>query len=179
MNENMISFTLVNLVFSNYLSVFTFMNYQLRTIFDQLNIQILLWFSCQVLIFIIGKGGLISEFFSLWLKTQKSLSNHYTHHLLFRCILIRVMICYLFSREPKCKFFGGYAVFKGQLISKCVCGVFNSSKKTNENNSTWGIVVVKLNFFVRFSEELRIAKSPFEINWPLAKIEKCHSFPCI
>ena len=29
------------------------------------------------------------------------------------------------------------------------------------------IIVVKLNFFVHFLEELRIPKSPFEINWPL------------
>ena len=30
-------------------------------------------------------------------------------------------------------------------------------------------VVVRLNFFVRFLEELRIPKSPFEINWPLPR----------
>ena len=27
---------------------------------------------------------------------------------------------------------------KGQLISKCLFSVFNASKKTKENNSTWG-----------------------------------------
>ena len=60
------------------------------------------------------------------------------------------------------------AVFtKGQLISKCLFGVFNFFQKTNKNKSTWGIKVVKSNYFVRFLEELRIPKSPFEINWPL------------
>ena len=44
------------------------------------------------------------------------------------------------------------------------------SKKTNENKSTWGIIVLKSNFFVHFLEELRIPRSPFEINWPLASL---------
>ena len=39
--------------------------------------------------------------------------------------------------------------------------------KKNENKSTSGIIVVKLNCFVCFLEELKIPKSPFEINWPL------------
>ena len=39
---------------------------------------------------------------------------------------------------------------KGQLISKCLFGVFNFFQKTNENMSTWGIIVVKTNSFVRF-----------------------------
>ena len=39
---------------------------------------------------------------------------------------------------------------KGQLISKCLFGVFKFFQKTNENKSTWGIIVVKSNFFVRF-----------------------------
>ena len=52
---------------------------------------------------------------------------------------------------------------KGQLILKYLFGVFNSPK----NNSTWGIIVVKLNFFIRFLGELKIPKRHFEINWPL------------
>ena len=57
---------------------------------------------------------------------------------------------------------------KGQLISKRVFGVVNSSKKPEKNcpNSIWydssGQIV-----FVRFLKELRVPKSPFEINWPL------------
>jgi hypothetical protein len=39
--------------------------------------------------------------------------------------------------------------------------------KKPENKSTCGIIVVKLNFFVHFLGELRIPKSPFEINSPL------------
>ena len=58
---------------------------------------------------------------------------------------------------------------KGQLISKCLFGVFKFFQKTNENKSTWDIIVVKSDFFVRFLEELRITKSPCKINWPLTK----------
>ena len=42
------------------------------------------------------------------------------------------------------------------------------SQKTNENNSTWGIIVVKSIFFVLFLGELKIPKRHFEINLPLA-----------
>ena len=42
------------------------------------------------------------------------------------------------------------------------------SQKTNENNPTWGTIVVKSNFFVCFLGELKIPKRHFEINWPLA-----------
>ena len=41
------------------------------------------------------------------------------------------------------------------------------SQITNENNSTWGTIVVKSNFFVRFLGELKIPKRNFEINWLL------------
>ena len=40
---------------------------------------------------------------------------------------------------------------KGQLILKCLFGVFNFFQKTNENKLTWGIIVVKSNSFVRSS----------------------------
>ena len=56
---------------------------------------------------------------------------------------------------------------KGQLVLKCLFDVFGFFQKTNKNKSTWGIIVAKSNVFVRFLEELRITKSPFEINWPL------------
>ena len=39
-----------------------------------------------------------------------------------------------------------------------------SSKKTNENKSTRGIIVVKSNLFVRFLEEIDDPKNHFEIN---------------
>ena len=59
------------------------------------------------------------------------------------------------------------AEIKGQIISKWFFGVFNFLQKTNENKSTWGIIVVKSNSFVRFLEEIEDIKTPFEINWPL------------
>ena len=45
--------------------------------------------------------------------------------------------------------------------------------KTIENKSTWGIIVVKSNSFVRFSEEIEDIKKPFEIISPL---EESHLF---
>ena len=53
---------------------------------------------------------------------------------------------------------------KGQLISKCLFSVFKFFQKKRTKTS-WP--EVKLNFLIRFLEELRIPKSPFEINWPL------------
>ena len=44
---------------------------------------------------------------------------------------------------------------KGQLISKWFFGVVDFLQKTNENKSTWGIIVVKTNFFVHFLEEIK------------------------
>ena len=76
---------------------------------------------------------IISESFSLWLKSPKK-----------RC-----------------------QGTKGQMISKCPLGVFNFLQKTNENKSTWVIIVVKLNSFVHFLEEIDDLKNHFEINWPL------------
>ena len=35
-------------------------------------------------------------------------------------------------------------LIKGQLISKGLFGTLNSSKKTNENKSTWGIIKINL-----------------------------------
>ena len=53
-----------------------------------------------------------------------------------------------------------------KILQKCVRNICFYTKgqfwclqffqKTNENNSTWGIIVLKSNFFVRFLEELRI-----------------------
>ena len=38
------------------------------------------------------KGGLISESFSLWLKSPKKVPNHYFEHFLFRWIVLRVVV---------------------------------------------------------------------------------------
>ena len=67
------------------------------------------------------------------------------------------------SHEP----FQSYVPAKGQLISICLFGVFNSFPKTNKNKSTWGIIVVKSNSFVRFLEESLAWQFAFEINWHL------------
>ena len=50
------------------------------------------------------------------------------------------------------------------MISKWFFGVLNLLQNTNENKSTLGITVVKLNSFVRFLEEIEDIKTPFEIN---------------
>ena len=55
---------------------------------------------------------------------------------------------------------------KGQLISKCLFGAFNFFQKTNENRSTWGIIVIKSNSFIRFLEETSALKNHFEFVWP-------------
>ena len=55
----------------------------------------------------------------------------------------------------------------GQLISKCLFGVFNFFQKTNENKSTTGTIVVKSNSFVRFLEETSAWKNHFDFVWPL------------
>ena len=47
--------------------------------------------------------------------------------------------------------------------------VFDFLQKTNENKSIWGIIVVKMNSFVRFLEEIEGSKNHFEIIWPLPK----------
>ena len=51
---------------------------------------------------------------------------------------------------------------KGQLISKCLFGVFNFFQKTNENKLSSGIVVVKLNSFVVFLEEFTAWQFAFQ-----------------
>ena len=63
--------------------------------------------------------------------------------------------------HPAFNFFVVY-IHKGQLISKCLFGVFNSSKKTNEKKIRPEIVmVVKSNFFVRFFERIEDSKKSF------------------
>ena len=78
---------------------------------------------------------------------------------------------------------------KGQLISKCLFRVFNFFRKTNENKSTWGIIVVKSNSFVRFLEETSAWKKSFRLCLPFSsspiKIRRanpllwCSVFACL
>ena len=60
-----------------------------------------------------------------------------------------------------------YHTPKGQLISKCVIGVSNSSKNELENSNFCPILGQK--FFVRFLGELKKTKISFEINQPLER----------
>ena len=60
---------------------------------------------------------------------------------------------------------------KGQLISKCLFGVFNFFQKMNKNKSTWGIIVVKSNSFIHFLEETSAWKNNFDFVWPLAEVD--------
>ena len=46
-------------------------------------------------------------------------------------------------------------------------GVYNFFQKTNENKSTWGIIIVKSNSFIRFLEETSAWKNHFDFVWPL------------
>ena len=52
---------------------------------------------------------------------------------------------------------------KGHLISKWFFRVVDFLQKMNENKSIKGIIVVKLNSFVRFSEEIEDTKNHYEI----------------
>ena len=59
---------------------------------------------------------------------------------------------------------------KGQLISKCLFGIFNSPKKERkEIDFTTMVPQVELFLFV-FLGELKTPERHFEINWPLEKI---------
>ena len=85
--------------------------------------------------------------------------------------MLNIMIWHLFWRfEPTWKTFWDLATFKGQLISKCIFGLFNSPKKQTKIIRLEVLtIVVKSNFFFRFLGELKIPKRHFEINWPLVK----------
>ena len=52
---------------------------------------------------------------------------------------------------------------KGQIISKCLFGIFNFFQKQKKTPR----IVVKMNSFVRFLEEFMAWQFAFEINWPL------------
>ena len=59
---------------------------------------------------------------------------------------------------------------KGQLISKCLFGIFNSPKKTNKNIRLYynAMVVPQVELFsFVFWKNLKTIKRDFEINWPL------------
>ena len=57
---------------------------------------------------------------------------------------------------------------KGQLISKCLFGVFNFFQETNENKSHSSKNEFKTNSFIHSLEEFTAWQFAFEIIWPLA-----------
>ena len=63
---------------------------------------------------------------------------------------------------------------QGSVISKYFLVSSISSKKTEENKSTWDVIAVKSNLFIRFLEEFLPWKFAFEFYWPL--VGNCNSF---
>ena len=58
---------------------------------------------------------------------------------------------------------------RGQLISKCLFGVFNFFQKTHKNKSTWGIIVYSKVKFIRlfFGRIVSLKKKHYDFFWPL------------
>ena len=71
----------------------------------------------------------------------------------------------------KALIFVTFAVWsKGQLISKCLFGIFDSSKKpTKKSDLTTMVPPVELFSFI-FWKNLKTPKRHFEINWPLTAL---------
>ena len=68
---------------------------------------------------------------------------------------------------------GKVSVAKGHLISKCLFGVLNSSKKqTKKFNLTKCYATSGRIIIVHFLEEFKTQKRYFEINWPLEKTQQ-------
>ena len=123
------------------------------------------------------KDGLISEgiFILLWTNPQKMVLFMYYPQLfnlnLAKMKKLRIVIWQIvlnlrryINFGPTVKKIGLFTIlkfqpkFKGQLISKCLFGAFNSSK--NERKQ---FILVRSSIFVRFFEELKIPKRYFEI----------------
>ena len=66
---------------------------------------------------------------------------------------------------------------KGQLILKFLFGVFNFFQKMNKHKSSWGIIVVKLNLFVRLLEETSAWKYYFNFAWTLDGLDLKNKLP--
>ena len=65
---------------------------------------------------------------------------------------------------------------KGQLISKGLVGILNSSKKRTKTFNLQYYDNSGRLVFVHFLEELKTSKSPLEINWPLVHAWKFEKF---
>ena len=97
-------------------------------------------------------------------KLFRIASNCFKNHL--ACATKRDMFLFKTIRFSKTFF---VIDVKGQLISKCLLGIFNTPKK-RKKSSPLLLWYLKLNFFVYFLGELKTAKRHFEINWPLKRL---------
>ena len=99
-----------------------------------------------------------------WQTQQVSFYNHimgfWTSVILLH-ILVHTTIEFLADNWSNTKFHAN----KGQVISKWFLGSSISSKKRTKTRR----IVVKMNSFVRFLDEIDDPKNHFEINWPLVK----------
>ena len=58
-----------------------------------------------------------------------------------------------------------YCPFSRSVTCEISLWCLQFSQKTNKNNSTWGTIVLKSNFFVHVLGELKIPKRHFENKW--------------
>ena len=66
--------------------------------------------------------------------------------------------------------------YKGQLILKCLFGIYNCPKKTNEKIQLYYYGISSQIVFICFLGELKTSKGHFEINLPLlckSVLQKC------
>ena len=97
-----------------------------------------------------------------WSQSRGTLWS-FGHH-----VVICISMCPVVSDQKKD--WEGFQSYKGQLISKALVGILNSSKKWTKqfNLST---MIPQVDFLFCFFEELKTPKSLFEINWPL--VDEC------
>ena len=95
-------------------------------------------------------------------EKKKHVGKHIWYKILMKCLFHILQAQTWETKHKSFELIFGYFP-KGQLISKCLFGVFNFFQKTNENTS----IHVKMNSFACFSEEFTVWQFAFEINWPL------------
>ena len=125
------------------------LHFQEQTVFCQTIINCILGLLCVMFTEYVLQFSLLLENCNSFLGTiNRDCKNPVCSHLT------------LFFRQEKVAFSG-----KGQLISKCLFGVFNSPKKgTKKIDFTIKYGSSSLIVFVRFLGELKIPKIHFEIN---------------
>ena len=103
-------------------------------------------------------------YFSSYGISSKKIWDEPVHHIqLILCVwklMTNPVLEHDFSKDS-------HSSLKGQLISKGLFGILNSSKKRTEKNSTTMIPQVELFLFVLWKNWRHQKKRHFEINWPL------------